>query len=61
MVAAEALSQSPKVPFVWSVDSILVGMQIPWLYSRPKASQDSEFLTGTPGIMDPNTVGSKPR
>ena len=52
----EALSQSPKVPFVWFVDSMLVGMQIPWLYSRPKASQDSEFLTSTPGIMYPDTA-----
>ena len=52
----EALSQSPNVPFVWFVDSMLVGMQIPWLYSRPKASQDSEFLTSTPGIMYPDTA-----
>ena len=54
----EALSQSPKVPFVWSVDSMLVGMQIPWLHSRLKASQDSEFLTSTPGIMDPDTAAA---
>ena len=60
-MAAEALSQSPEVPFVWSVDSMLVGLQNPWLYSRPKASQDSEFLTSTPGIMGPDTMGSKPR
>ena len=59
MVTPEALSQSPNIPFVWSVDSMLVGMQIPWLHSRLKASQDSEFLTSTPGIMDPDTAAAK--
>lgn len=50
-MAAEALSQSSKVPFVWSVDSVLVGMQIPWPHTRPKVSQESEFLTSTLGIL----------